>query len=262
MDDTLRVPPPEVPWYRTPFFGRLILLVLPPIGLWIVWRDLDRTRGQKVLATVFTVLWLIPYLVLVLMGASALGLVALEFKGGFGPSVVWRKTAPNYTVLEQSRRIQALYEEVPLERTNVLARLTPYWTDFRGPRRDGIYAERPILTQWPVEGLRRLWRQPCGAGYASFVVARGLAVTIEQRRELETVAAYALDTGREVWASSYPEMITAWIGGDGPRATPTCHADFVYSLGATGRLRCLSLGRGTLLWQRNVLQEWGPVTLL
>lgn len=261
MDDTLRVPPPEVPWYRTPFFGRLILLVLPPIGLWIVWRDLDRTRGQKVLATVFTVLWLIPYLVLVLMGASALGLVALEFKGGFGPSVVWRKTAPNYTVLEQSRRIQALYEEVPLERTNVLARLTPYWTDFRGPRRDGIYAERPILTQWPVEGLRRLWRQPCGAGYASFVVARGLAVTIEQRRELETVAAYALDTGREVWASSYPAMFTEWMGGDGPRATPTCHADFVYSLGATGRLRCLSLDRGTLLWERNVLEDTGAENL-
>jgi len=261
MDDTLRVPPPEVPWYRTPFFGRLILLVLPPIGLWIVWRDLDRTRGQKVLATVFTVLWLIPYLVLVLMGASALGLVALEFKGGFGPSVVWRKTAPNYTVLEQSRRIQAMYEEVPLERTNVLARLAPYWTDFRGPRRDGIYAERPILTQWPVEGLRRLWRQPCGAGYASFVVARGLAVTIEQRRELETVAAYALDTGREVWASSYPAMFTEWMGGDGPRATPTCHADFVYSLGATGRLRCLSLDRGTLLWERNVLEDTGAENL-
>jgi outer membrane protein assembly factor BamB len=168
---------------------------------------------------------------------------------------------PDYTVVEQARRAQALYEPLPLARTNPVVRLKPYWTDFRGPRRNGIYEERPILTEWPINGLPRLWRIPCGGGYASFVVARGLAVTIEQRRDHEAVVAYDLDTGREVWAASYPAHFTEWMGGDGPRATPTCFEDFIYSLGAAGDLRCLSLDRGTVLWEKNVLADTGAENL-
>src|SRR6185436_59739 len=43
-----------------------------------------------------------------------------------------------------------------------------YWTDFRGPARDGHYRERAIRTDWA--GLRRTWRQPIGGGYASFSI--------------------------------------------------------------------------------------------
>ena len=56
-----------------------------------------------------------------------------------------------------------------------------FWTDFRGPRRDGVYSERPIKTNWPAGGLTPMWKQPAGGGYASFSVARGRAFTIEQR---------------------------------------------------------------------------------
>ena len=58
-----------------------------------------------------------------------------------------------------------------------------YWADFRGPGRLGHYDQAPILTTWPAEGLKRLWKQPSGGGYASFTVAHGVAFTIEQRRE-------------------------------------------------------------------------------
>ena len=58
-----------------------------------------------------------------------------------------------------------------------------HWTDFRGPGRLGHYTEKPILSEWPADGLRRLWKQPVGGGYASFVIAGGLAYTIEQRRD-------------------------------------------------------------------------------
>ena len=33
----------------------------------------------------------------------------------------------------------------------------PYWTDFRGPNRAGVYAETEIETDWPAAGLQRLW---------------------------------------------------------------------------------------------------------
>ena len=58
-----------------------------------------------------------------------------------------------------------------------------YWTDFRGPNRDGRYDQTPLRTRWPATGLEPLWTQPIGGGYASFVVAGGRAFTIEQRRD-------------------------------------------------------------------------------
>ena len=107
-----------------------------------------------------------------------------------------------------------------------------YWTDFRGPNRAGEYAESPINTEWPATGLPRLWKQPIGGGYASFTVGEGRAYTIEQRRDKEAVTAYDIETGRELWAFSYPASFDEVLGGPGPRATPVYHDGLVYSLGA------------------------------
>jgi len=136
-----------------------------------------------------------------------------------------------------------------------------FWTDFRGPRRDGRYAHTPIRTNWPAEGLPRLWRQPIGGGYASFTAADGRAFTIEQRREQEVVAAYDVKTGRELWTDAWNAYFTEPMGGDGPRATPTWHEGRVYALGATGELRCLDAATGTLIWRRNILEDAGATNL-
>ena len=62
--------------------------------------------------------------------------------------------------------------------------------------------------------------QPVGVGHASFVVADGKAYTIEQRRGQEVVAAYDINTGRELWTQKWNASYTDSTG-DGPRATPT-----------------------------------------
>ena len=121
----------------------------------------------------------------------------------------------------------------------------PYWTDFRGPRRDGHYTERPILTNWPAGGLKPLWKQPVGGGYASFTIARGRAFTIEQRGGEEVAAAYDVATGRELWTSRWTAKFQEVMGGDGPRATPTWADGLVYVQGAAGELRCLDDATGS-----------------
>lgn len=130
------------------------------------------------------------------------------------------------------------------------------WTDFRGPTRDGVYRS-PILTSWPREGLRRLWKQPVGAGYASFVAADGRAFTIEQRRNQEVAAAYDVQTGRELWTNAWNANFQESMGGDGPRATPTYHEGRVYALGAEGELRVLDAAKGALIWRKNILSDNG-----
>jgi outer membrane protein assembly factor BamB len=138
---------------------------------------------------------------------------------------------------------------------------TPYWTTFRGPLRDGHYQERPILTDWPAGGLTPLWKQPIGGGYASFAVARGRAFTIEQRRAEEVVAAYDVATGREVWTVAWMGEFREWMGGDGPRATPTWFDGRVYALGALGELRVLDAETGAVIWRLNILDDNGVANI-
>ena len=129
------------------------------------------------------------------------------------------------------------------------------WTDFRGPRRDGLHTETAIRTDWPADGLEPLWIQPVGGGYASFVVADGRAFTIEQRRDQEVVAAYDVDTGTELWTHAWPAHFQEMLGGPGPRATPTWHDGRLYALGATGRFVCLDAATGRIVWSRDVLVD-------
>ena len=136
-----------------------------------------------------------------------------------------------------------------------------YWPDFRGPSRDGRYVGPPIRTDWPRGGLPRLWKQPVGLGYASFVTANGRAFTIEQRRRQEVVAAYDIESGREIWTHGWDAQFVEYMGGDGPRATPTYHEGRIYALGAIGELRCLDARTGALIWRHDILAENGAANI-
>ncbi len=129
-----------------------------------------------------------------------------------------------------------------------------YWTNFRGPKRDGKYEETSISTNWPANGLPVLWKQPVGIGHSSFVVADGKAYTIEQRRSQEVVAAYDMNNGRELWTQKWNAEFTDSTG-DGPRSTPTWDAGRIYALGATGELRCLDANSGAVIWGKNILSD-------
>lgn len=135
-----------------------------------------------------------------------------------------------------------------------------YWTNFRGPRRDGKYDEAPVSTNWPSGGLPVIWKQPVGVGHASFAVAEGKAYTMEQRRNQEVVAAYDLGTGRELWTQKWNAEFTE-SNGDGPRATPTWDSGRLYALGATGELRCLDGNTGAIVWGKNILSDNGASNL-
>jgi len=129
-----------------------------------------------------------------------------------------------------------------------------YWTNFRGPKRDGRYDETTVSTNWPSSGLKQIWKQPVGVGHASFVVADGKAYTIEQRRGQEVVAAYDINTGHELWTQKWNAAYTDSTG-DGPRATPTWDNGRIYALGATGELRCLDANTGSVFWGKNILTD-------
>lgn len=137
------------------------------------------------------------------------------------------------------------------------------WPGYRGELRDGVYRE-PIRLVW--EGLTPIWKKPIGGGRASFAVADGRAFTIEQRKGDEVVAAYDVQTGREIWNNAWRERFNSklmglWGGGEGPRSTPTWHDGLVYALGARGELRCLDAATGKVIWRTNILTDAGAGNL-
>jgi outer membrane protein assembly factor BamB len=148
-----------------------------------------------------------------------------------------------------------------LSRPAITRVASAYWTDFRGPKRDGDYEQQPILTNWPASGLASSWKQPVGGGYASFVIARGRAFTIEQRGHQEVVAAYEVATGRELWTNAWTAKFVESMGGDGPRATPTWADGLVYAVGGKGELRALDHETGRLVWRTNILEDAGATNL-
>lgn len=231
---------------------RLATLAFPPAGLWLLWRGPARI-GRKLFGTLSIALFSLVYGAAVLFLLHKFTGLRFEMQGRPIPIPTWQGT--DYVRLENARAEMAFPANAKPATNQANAKSPPYWTDFRGPNRDGHYTELPINVDWVKTPPKLLWKQPIGGGYASFVVAEGLAFTIEQRREREAVTAYEIETGREVWAHSYAAHFQEWMGGEGPRATPTWHEGRLYSLGGTGQFLCLEAATGKLLWQHDVFGE-------
>ena len=251
-----------------PFYQRRLTilaasLIVPPAGLVLLWLRRRTPVLMKILGS----------LVIAAIGFAHLLLfygLRMELSGGMRPRFSFEGGERHYRALEQNRAAQNVAAAAGKEEQSapvIAPPATPpaagstYWTDFRGPGRLGHYDQAPILTDWPEKGLRQVWKQPSGGGYASFSVAHGLAFTIKQRRAREVVAAYDIRTGRERWTNSWPARFHETLGGDGPRATPAWDGGRVYAMGAEGELRCLDAVTGKVIWNKNALSDNGAANL-
>jgi len=200
-------------------------------------------------------------LVLIVGSALAIGLAAgslyllrskWDLRGNFTP--VFDFSSPDRR-LQELERHRAAQREGPLPTAEAADETLEGWPSFRGPRRDGVSEATGLLSAWPADGLRPLYRQPVGGGYSGFALGLGRAYTLEQRGGEEAVVAYDFLSGVELWSFSYPAYFQEQMGGDGPRATPTLDDRRLYALGAQGHLNCLDALTGELVWARHLLRE-------
>ena len=148
------------------------------------------------------------------------------------------------------------------------------WPRWRGPRGDGSWNAPPLPAKWPSTGLRTVWKQPIGGGYAGISVVDGRLYTMDceepmtpkpagrsaddpQPDGIERVVCIDAATGKPLWSHRYPVRYGN-LGGyaNGPRATPTIHDGRVYTLGAVGHLICFAAATGKILWQHDLVQEF------
>jgi outer membrane protein assembly factor BamB len=246
----------------------LFILALPPLGFALLCTRRESRLPAKLIGSLAAIVFLVAHLVLFWN-------FRIELNGGMTrPYFGFKNPATHNDEIEKLRReersIDASKMQAPPEAavpalpgkpalkpqpTPQPETSSPYWIEYRGPGRTGIYTEKEIMTEWPSGKLPQLWKRPVGGGYASVVVADGTIFTIEQRRQKEVVAAYDMDTGREKWIHGWDAEFQETMGGNGPRATPVWHDGRIYALGAAGEFRCLDARSGKRIWSHNILRE-------
>jgi outer membrane protein assembly factor BamB len=137
----------------------------------------------------------------------------------------------------------------------LIASPEPGWPQWRGLRRDGISAEKGLLTDWPEGGPELLWKvDGLGVGWSSpIVVGDRIYITGDVGDDL---VVFALSrSGRLQWRVANGK---AWEGSfPGARACCAYSQGRLFHLNAHGRLVCLEATTGKELWATNILQRFG-----
>ena len=132
------------------------------------------------------------------------------------------------------------------------------WPQWLGPQRDGVWRETGILTAVPADGVKIRWRAKINQGYSGPAVADGKVFVTDRRLNPDREGLICLNEadGELLWQHDYPCEYADMEYGNGPRATPTIHAEKVYTLGTRGHLFCYDAKTGSVLWQKDLVGEY------
>src|SRR5262245_208993 len=131
------------------------------------------------------------------------------------------------------------------------------WPNFLGPHANNISDETGLLEKWPTNGPPLLWEREIGSGYSAPSVRDGMLIVHHRLEEQEIVQSFDAATGQPKWRYVYSSHFVDPFGyNNGPRCTPLLTSNRCYTFGAEGRLICLELATGKLVWERNTAKEW------
>ncbi len=131
------------------------------------------------------------------------------------------------------------------------------WPSFLGARREPVSRETRILERFPAGGPRLVWELAKGTGYSSPAVQGGYLVYLHRVGGEEIVECLRPETGERYWRFAYPTDFEDRFGyNNGPRSSPVIDGDHVFTLGAQGKLHCLRLRTGQLVWRRDLAAEF------
>ncbi len=135
--------------------------------------------------------------------------------------------------------------------------VTHDWKSFLGPTRNGISTERPLRKQFNHKAPPIVWEVPKGEGYATPSVVGDRVLLLHRLGDKEVVECLNAENGQRFWKFAYATTYEDRYGfNGGPRCQPISDGERVYTLGAEGKLHCLKLTTGALIWKRDILQEY------
>lgn len=131
------------------------------------------------------------------------------------------------------------------------------WPRFLGPRADNTSRETGLLKKWPTNGPPVVWERKVGTGYSAPSVMGNVLVLHHRVGGDEIVEGMDAATGRSMWRHGYPSRFIDPYGyNNGPRCCPVLTSNRCYTFGAEGKLACLELQTGRLVWERDTAKDW------
>ncbi len=126
------------------------------------------------------------------------------------------------------------------------------WLSFRGPKFDGSTTDGKFATV-PGGQLAVNWRIALGPGYSGISILNGKAVTMFSDGTNNIVAAFDMNSGKELWRYPVAPTYEGYGGShDGPSATPTLADGKVFAFDRNGTFVALDLASGNEVWKANV----------
>ena len=210
-----------------------------------VWIHFARTARRKL------------FLLATPMVIAAIGLSLFEFVGFTGETLPVFRSKPwsKKSIIDVDAKSNRTISDATRSRDSVSIPFES--TQFLGSDRNGVIRNDEFSVSWDVQLPTVLWKIPIGAGWSSFAVSNGLAITLEQSDDQESLTAFELTTGKVVWRHKSPGRHTQAFGGLGPRSTPTIHHGKVLAQTAMGIVSCVALETGKLIWQQDLLKLAG-----
>jgi outer membrane protein assembly factor BamB len=131
------------------------------------------------------------------------------------------------------------------------------WTSFLGPSHNGVSTETKLLQNWGSNGPPLVWEMQKGTGYSSPAISGDRLLYFHRTGNEERVECLHPETGAKYWDFRYPTQFEDRYGyNNGPRASPVIDGDRVYTYGAEGKLHCLRLETGQVLWKKDIAAEF------
>lgn len=134
------------------------------------------------------------------------------------------------------------------------------WPQWQGPDRNAISTEKGLMHEWPVSGPPLAWKiKGLGGGDSSPAVAGGMLFGMSNRDGKEIVWAISESDGKEVWATPLGDAVQQGVpqSKEGPACTPAIDGERLFVIGMGGKVACLSIAGGKVLWQRSLTQDFG-----
>jgi outer membrane protein assembly factor BamB len=165
-------------------------------------------------------------------------------------AVLQALAVPALSTVRAFGQARVLRKPKPLPRGAV----TSDWVSFLGPSHNAVSAETRLTRVLPPP---LVWELPKGTGYASPAVAGQRLVFIHRLDDEEIVECLRPETGASLWRFRYPTAFEDRYGyNNGPRASPVIDLQRVYTIGAEGKMHCLELMTGRVVWQRDLRAEY------
>jgi len=131
------------------------------------------------------------------------------------------------------------------------------WPTYGGAEKNHQTQENSLRLNWSDQEPDILWKYEVGLGYSSVIEAEGLAFTQGYRDNQNTLYCLQADTGKMVWAFSYPSGLGDKYFQGGSRSTPTFAEGKIYLQGHEGPLFCLEAKTGKVVWEKHLVEDFG-----